>query len=107
MRACVRACVKSSRCWNDRVIPPEGEGYIAVSDSGYRVVCLSVALVILVVILKEGPVAPPTFTVPLAATAATQSVNVVVEHRHFNIVRNKTLWDYNWDKLVSFSSLNI
>ncbi|KAI0214670.1 Serine/threonine-protein phosphatase PGAM5, mitochondrial [Lamellibrachia satsuma] len=89
---------------------PKGDG-ISQSDrfntrplsmSNMRTACTSligaVALVILVVILKEGPVAPPTFTVPQAATAATQSVNVVVEHRHFNIVRNKTLWDYNWDK---------
>ena len=63
---------------------------------------VSVALVILVVILKEGPVATPAFNLPLAATSVTQTVNIVVEHRHFNVNVNKTSWDYNWDKLVSF-----
>ncbi|KAK2181760.1 hypothetical protein NP493_383g04010 [Ridgeia piscesae] len=72
------------------------------SMSSMRTACTSligaVALVILVVILKEGPVATPAFNLPLAATSVTQTVNIVVEHRHFNVDVNKTSWDYNWDK---------
>lgn len=70
--------------------------------SNMRTACMSligaVALVILVVILKEGPVVAPALSLPLAAMSGTQTVNVIVEHRHFNVAGNKTSWDYNWDK---------